>query len=274
MGHRPEERLRPPRSKEEHSMAATRQVRTVSMAAVTVSVLNTRKNLEAGTEDAGIAQLAESIRQVGLMNPPHLRALPDGSYEVVAGQRRVLACQLLNMMEIDAFIIDSNDAQAVGMSLVENLQRADMHPLDKARGLADLVKRTGSDRRAAESTGLSIQTVRKYLNVLELPEDLRVLLGTGEGPSGVGAMSALARTFTDPEDQRVAWEKLRGFKGADAEDLLRRSRGDMGSLDDLREQALTGTFDVERCGDSLATCPWLQELSSDARERVEAALGD
>jgi ParB family transcriptional regulator, chromosome partitioning protein len=255
-------------------MSETREVRQVLLAAITVSAMNSRKNLEAGTEDAGLKELAESIEANGLIQPPTLRELPDGSYEVIAGQRRVLACQLLGWTHIDALISDSDDTGALGLSLVENLQRADMAPLDKAKGLAELVKQTGSELQAARSTGLSMGTVRKYLRLLVLPEDLRLHLGTGEGPSGVGAMSALAQFSADPDDQRAAFERLKGFKGGDAENILRQSRGDFGKLNQLREQVLDGTFNVERCGSNLLNCPWLGELPEQTQQRVMQALDD
>jgi ParB/RepB/Spo0J family partition protein len=118
------------------------------LAAITVSDLNSRKNLEAGSEDVGIAELAASIRATGLISPPSVRARGDGTYEVIAGQRRVLACQSLGWTNVDAFVTDLTDDEALGVSPVENLQRADMHPLDKARGLEDLVRRLGSEHAA------------------------------------------------------------------------------------------------------------------------------
>jgi ParB family chromosome partitioning protein len=251
----------------------TSELRRVQVAAIGVSSLNTRKNLEAGSEDAGIEELARSIQQNGLIQPPSLRDLGDGTYAAIAGQRRVMACQRLGLTDIDAFIVDWDDDSALGASLVENLQRADMDPMDKARGLDELVRRLGSEQEAAKSTGLSVGTVRKYLRLLELPEDLRAQLGTGQGPSGVGAMSALARNFgNDPDQAREAWELLGGFKSGTAEDILRQSEGDMGRLGELREMALRGELGVVRCGSSLSDCPWVTELPDSTRLNI-LALG-
>ena len=250
-----------------------RQLERISLAAISVSSLNTRKNMEAGSEDAGIADLAQSIEENGLLQPPMLRHCGDGTYEVIAGQRRVLACQHLGWSEVDAFVNDDwNDDKALAASLVENLQRADMHPIDKARGLDDLAKRSGSEEAAARMSGLSMSTVRKYLALLKLPEDLRSRLGTGEGPSGIGSMAALARTFDDPGDQRHAFELVDGFKGGMAEKILRQSGGDLDSLRELRERALEGEFDIVRCGSSLQACPWLAELSEETRDAVLQVL--
>ena len=248
------------------------ELRRVLLASIGVSSLNSRKNLEAGTEDGGIQELAQSIMSNGLIQPPTLRARPDGTYEVIAGQRRVLACQLLDWTEIDAFVADMDDDAAVGASLVENLQRADMHPLDKARGLDGLVRRLGSEAAAASSTGLSVGTIKKYLRLLELPEDLRQRLGTADGPTGVGAMSTLAKNFDDPEEQREAWRLVQGFRSGTAEEILRRSEGSIDILGDLREQALSGELNVHRCGESFEECPWLAELPEAKQERVLRAL--
>ena len=248
------------------------ELRRVSLASISVSALNSRKNLEAGTEDAGIEELAQSIKSNGLIQPPTLRQLVDGTYEVIAGQRRVSACQRLDLTEIDAFITDMDDDAAVGASLVENLQRADIHPLDKAHGLDGLVKRLGSEKAAASSTGLSVSTIRKYIRLLELPEDLRQRLGTADGPTGVGALSTLARNFDNPEEQREAWDLVHGFNSGTAEEILRRSGGNIDALQELREQALAGELNVHRCGPSLEECPWLAELPERLQEKVLTVL--
>jgi ParB/RepB/Spo0J family partition protein len=241
----------------------------VLMAAIVVSSHNARKNLEAGSEDAGLSDLAQSIETMGLINPPSLRNRGDGTFEVVAGQRRVLACQKLGWTTIPAYIRDWSDDTALGASLVENLQRADMHPLDKARGLEELSKRLGSDREAAKNTGLSVQTVKKYISLLTLPEFLRSQLNTGQGPSGIGVMSSLAKQFGDDEDAaREAWEKIDGFSGGVAQRILNESGGDLGRLEELRQQALDGDLHIDRCGTSLATCPWIEALPDATQEEI------
>ena len=251
----------------------TDQLIRVALNAIEVSTFNSRKNLEAGNEDAGINDLAKSISSVGLLQPPRLRSRADGTYEVVAGQRRVLACQKLGMDSILAFVDDWGDDEALGASLVENLQRADMHPLDKARGLDDLSRKLGSERDVAQMTGLSLQTVKKYISLLALPEDIRTKLGTGQGPSGIGAMAALARQFGDDEEAaREAWNKVGEFTGGTAEAMLTQSGGDLSRLEELRIDALEGRFNVQRCGASLTTCPWFLELPTETRRELVALI--
>lgn len=249
------------------------ELRKVLLAAISVSSLNSRKNLEAGSEDAGIEELARSISSSGLISPPSVRDVGNGRYEVIAGQRRVLACQRLNWTSIDVFVTNWDDNAALGISLVENLQRADMHPLDKARGLNELVMRLGSEQAAATATGLSIPTVKKYVSLLKLPESVRAELGTGNGPSGVGAMAALVKNFGDDEESvREAWTLIGGFTGRTAENILSQSKGDLGTLEDLREQVLAGNFNVVRCGSSLQECPWISEVPEDTQEKILTLL--
>jgi ParB family chromosome partitioning protein len=249
-----------------------RSFERVPLESISISSLNSRKNLDAGNEDAGLDELAGSIASNGLLQPPTLRRRGSGSFEVIAGQRRVLACRRLGWDEIDAFVVDRDDDLALATSLTENLQRADMHPLDKARGLAELSERLGSAIAAARAIGLTPATVQKYVSLLALPEDLRAHLGTADGPTGVGAMSALARSFTDADEAREAYELLHGFKSGTAEKILRRAEGDLDSLRDLREKALQGEFDIVRCGVDLLDCPWLRELPDRTRLAVRAAL--
>ena len=249
-----------------------RDMRQVPLSAISISPLNTRKNLSAGTEDAGLQDLARSIQTNGLINPPTVRELGDGVYEVIAGQRRVLACKQLGWTTIEVFVGDMPDNQALGTSLVENLQRADMHPLDKAEALKHLVAAHGSEAEAGRQTGLSAATVRKYLSLLKLPAELQSRLGTGDGATGIGVMARLANTFSDSDEMLEAYGMIGSFKGSTAEDILRHSGGDIEALEDLRERALEGEFDVHRCGSSLLQCPWLAEEDDQVRERIVSAI--
>src|SRR5690348_16408207 len=110
----------------------------VPLTALRIAGANTRKDTSAGQEDSGIAGLAQSIRQQGLLNPLSVRPLGDGTYEIVAGQRRYLACKQLELTTVPVIVRDQlSDTSAVALSLIENVQRADMHPLDKAKAYQD-----------------------------------------------------------------------------------------------------------------------------------------
>jgi len=213
-----------------------------------VSSLNARKDLQAGQEDSGIEELASSIRQQGLLSPPIVRPLPDGRYEVLVGQRRLLASRKLGLDPVPCLVRDDlGDTDAVALSLVENVHRADMHPLDKARALKALHERHGSYERVARETAWSVSTIRKYIQLLALPEDLQERLGTANGPSGVGTLARLASTFSGDEAVQV-YDRISGFTQRIQDEILRRSDGDLASIDDLVAEAQEGAFNVRHCG--------------------------
>ena len=238
------------------------QVLQVPIAALRVAAANTRKDTDAGQEDAGLAGLAQSIKENGLLNPLTVRPLKDGAYEIVAGQRRYLACRQLGMAMIPAIVRDQvSDTGAVALSLIENVQRADMHPLDKANAYKELrEKYSGNLRQVSEATGVTVATIQRYLDLLRLPPVLQEELGTGKGTAGVGAMAAIAKTFEDPTEMVEAFNRIGGFTQTIQAEILKRSAGDVGSLADLVMQATEGAFDIKRCGSSAGDCPHIPEV--------------
>lgn len=246
-------------------------IRHVPLDAIEVSARNARKNLAAGTEDGAIAELAASIASQGLLSPPLLRETTAGRFEVIAGQRRILACRHLGWTEVAAFVRELGEAEALAASLAENVQRADMDPMDKARAVAALEDMLGSLGAVAQRLGLSVTTVRRYRSLLGLAPDLQERAQTGSGPAGVGFLSRLADTFADPATQRSVFEKVAGFTGGLAEEIVRRSGGDDGQVDELVTLAIEGHFDRRPCGAELATCPFLPDW---ARPAVEALIAD
>ncbi len=215
-----------------------------------VSTLNARKDLHAGQEDSGIDELASSIRQQGLLSPPIVRPTSDGHFEVLVGQRRLLACRKIGLDPVPCLVRDDlGDTDAVTLSLVENVHRADMHPLDKARALKSLYDRYQSYERVARESAWSVSTVRKYIQLLALPDELQQRLGTASGPAGVGTLARLASTFSGDEAVEV-YEQISGFTQPIQEEIIKRSAGNLDAVEALVEEAHEGAFDVRRCGGS------------------------
>ncbi len=222
----------------------------ISLAKLIVSDLNARKNLHAGQEDSGIEELASSIRQQGLLSPPIVRLCDDGRYEVLVGQRRLFACRRIKLDPVPCLVRDDlGDTDAVALSLVENVHRADMHPLDKARALKALYDQHHSYERVAHETAWSVSTIRKYIQLLALPEELQQRIGTADGPSGVGTLARLASTFSGDAAVQV-FDRISGFTQRIQEEIIRRSDGNVSAIDDLVEEAQEGAFNVRRCGGS------------------------
>jgi ParB family chromosome partitioning protein len=114
-------------------------IRHLPLTALRVSASNTRKDTSAGQEDSSLQGLALSIKQHGLLNPLTVHQAADGMFDIIAGQRRYLACKELGLATVPVIVREpASDASAVALSVVENLQRADMHPLDKAKAFDEL----------------------------------------------------------------------------------------------------------------------------------------
>ena len=227
------------------------EITDVPLSAITVSDFNARKDLSSGIEDAGIRELADSIRVRGLLSPITVRRRGDGGFELIAGQRRLLACQQLEMRSIPAIVRDDlDDTDATVISLVENVHRADMSPIDKARAYDRIHDRYGTHAEVARQTGVSAQTVKKYLSLLALHPAIQEQISTSQGPVGVAAMSRLSETFA-PGRQVRALEMIGGFKQDIQVAILKASGGDIDRLEELRESALSGAFDARLCRDGL-----------------------
>lgn len=223
----------------------------IALSAITVSDFNARKDLSAGTEDTGIRELADSIRDKGLLSPIMVRRQANGGFELIAGQRRFLACQQLQMPSISAIVRDDlDDTDATVISLVENVHRADMSPIDKARAYQRIHDRYGTYAEVARQAGVSAQTVKKYLSLLALHPAIQERISTAQGPVGVAAMSRLSETFS-PEHQEQVLDRIGGFKQDIQVEILKSSAGDIERLEELRESALSGAFDTRFCRDGL-----------------------
>lgn len=127
-------------------------------------------------EDA-LAELAESIRQHGVLQPILVRPLIFGGYQIVAGERRYRASRLAGLTEIPAVIRELSDSEAMQIALIENLQRSDLSPLEEAAGYRALIDDFGlSQEDIARAVGKSRPAVANMLRLLSLPEEVKPLL--------------------------------------------------------------------------------------------------
>ena len=224
------------------------QITPISLAHLKVSVFNVRKDLDSGQEDSNVEQLAAAIKLQGLLSPLIVRSANGPEYEVIAGQRRLRAGQIIKLDPVPCIVRnDLNDADAEVVSLIENVQRAEMSALDKARILRRLYEQNGAYEAVARDTGLSIATVRRYTSLLDLPESLQKRLNTSEGPRQIVAMSKLAQVF--PGDQATeVYDQISGFKGKIQTEIIERSGGDLDKVRHLIEEVKEGVFGDRRCG--------------------------
>lgn len=242
------------------------EIKEISLSNIMVSEFNTRKDLAAGTDDAGLDDLANSIKQRGLIQPITVRARDNGQFEVVAGQRRFLACKQLGLPSITARVTSLDDAESTVVSLIENVHRAEMHPIDKARAYKQIYDRCGTHAEVAKQANVSPSTVSKYIRLLDLAPVIQDDLVTSDGPVGVGALSMLARLFA-ADDQEEARRLIDGFRYDIQIDLLRESEGDLDRLAELREKELSGSFQVVMCREGLCF-----EMSNELKAEVHSRI--
>ncbi len=140
-------------------------------------------------EERGLKELADSIRANGLIQPIVVRRTPSG-HEIVAGERRWRAAQLAGLDRLPAIVRDVSDDSSAVMALVENVQRADLNPMEKAHAFHRLSEVTGSrPDELAKRMGLDRSTVSNFVRLLDLPEPVQALVS--RGTLGMGHARAL-----------------------------------------------------------------------------------
>lgn len=127
-----------------------------------------------------LAELADSIRAQGVIQPIVVRSIADGRFEIIAGERRWRAAQLAELREVPVVVREVDDRAVIAMALIENIQREDLNPLEEASSLQRLIDEFDlTHQQAAEAVGRSRAAVSNLLRLLELPEPIRKLLEAG-----------------------------------------------------------------------------------------------
>lgn len=171
-------------------------------------------------EPTALAELAQSIREKGILQPLLVRPRGD-AFEIVAGERRWRASQLAGVEELPVIIRDLSDREALEIAIIENLQREDLGPLEEARAYKTLMEHGLNQEGVAQAVGKGRSTVANALRLLSLPEAALQALEAGDISAG-HARAILAQ----PEEDRLwALDQLRrrSLNVREAE-ALRRSR--------------------------------------------------
>lgn len=128
-----------------------------------------------------LSELAESISSQGLIQPIIVRPDGTGSYELIAGERRWRACQLAGITELPAIVRELDDQSVAAASLIENIQRADLNPLEEAAALQRLCEEFDMTHAAvAESVGRSRAAVSNLMRLLDLHDEVKLMVDRGE----------------------------------------------------------------------------------------------
>lgn len=135
--------------------------------------------------DEAIASLADSIREHGMLQPVLVRPLNSGGYQIVAGERRWRAARMLGMDEIPVNIRELSDTEAMQISLIENLQRENLNPVEEALGYKELIENYGMTQdKVAKTVGRSRSSVANAVRLLSLPERVLKMVENGELSAG------------------------------------------------------------------------------------------
>jgi ParB family chromosome partitioning protein len=135
-------------------------------------------------DEGALNELAESIKQQGIMQPILVRPLASGGagrYEIIAGERRFRAAQIAGLTEIPVLIKNVADENAAAMALIENIQREDLNPLEEANGVKRLIDEFGmTHEAAADAIGRSRSATTNILRLLNLTEPVQMMLLAGD----------------------------------------------------------------------------------------------
>ena len=136
-------------------------------------------------DETELQELADSIAQHGVIQPLTVREMPNGYFQIIAGERRWRASRLANLSEIPAVVIEADDKTAMELALIENLQRQDLNPVEEARGYDALISEYGmTQEEAAQRVGKSRPAVATALRLLALPEKVLAMLEEGKLTAG------------------------------------------------------------------------------------------
>ncbi len=136
-------------------------------------------------DEAALQTLADSITAHGIVQPLTVRELPNGYYQIIAGERRWRAARLAGLTEVPIVVIEADDRKVMELALVENLQREDLNPIEEARGYRVLIEEYGlSQETCAQQVGKSRPAVANSLRLLQLCPEVLTLVEEGTLSAG------------------------------------------------------------------------------------------
>lgn len=160
-------------------------------------------------DEASLKELAESIKQKGVIQALTIRKLEDGSYELITGERRLRAAKIAGLEKIPAYVLDvTSKEDLLEIALIENIQRKDLNPIEIAQGYVRLIEECSlTQEQVAVKVGKSRAVVTNYLRMLRLPEEIKTSIRKGELTEG----HARAILSLDNEvEQLLLWKKIVG----------------------------------------------------------------
>lgn len=172
-------------------------------------------------DENALSELATSIGTIGLIQPISLRKMPDGNYQIIAGERRFRAAKLAGLTEIPAYIKTAEDDLVMEMALIENIQREDLNAIEIALAFQKLLEIYQlTQEKLSDRLGKKRATIANYLRLLKLPAEIQ--LGLKNRKIDMGHARALIG-IEDPARQIAVYEELlaNGYSVRKVEELVR-----------------------------------------------------
>jgi ParB family transcriptional regulator, chromosome partitioning protein len=208
--------------------------------------------------EAALAELAESIRARGVLQPIVVRALPGGRYELVAGERRLRAARIAELESIPAMVRDAEDWERLDLALAENMAREDLNAVEEARACAMLVEDLGlTKEEVGRRVGRSRVTISNLIRLLALPDEVLDLIARGELSEGHGRAILVCK-------DHVARRRL-AFDARDGAWSVRET--------ERRARAASAPATPERARSQGSIHPDLADALGAAEDALTAALG-
>lgn len=175
----------------------------------------------ASFDEAGIDELAASIKQLGIIQPITVRTTGDGKFELISGERRLRASRIAGLERIPAYVREADSESMLEMAIVENIQREELNPIEIALGYQRLIEELDlTQEQVAEKVGKSRVAITNMLRLLKLPPFIQALLKTGS--LSVGHARALINVEDESIQQKVVEDTVR--EGLSVREVERRVR--------------------------------------------------
>ncbi len=200
-------------------------------------------------DDEALAELATSIRELGIIQPLSLRKTGPTSYQIIAGERRFRAAKLAGLRSVPAYIRTANDAELTEMALIENIQREDLNAIEIALALRNLIDRYNlTQERLSERIGKKRATIANFLRLLRLPAEVQK--GLRERLVDMGHARALL-SIDDPAEQLKLYKRIlrEGLSVRKVEELAKKVREESAAAKQAQESiegSLSRDFDILR----------------------------
>ena len=181
-----------------------------SISEIPVSLIKANPNQPRREFDPeALQELSDSIKEIGIIQPITLRKMDDGTYQIIAGERRFRASQLAGLTAVPAYIRTADDENVMEMALIENIQREDLNAMEIALAYQNLLEEYHlTQERLSERVGKKRTTIANYLRLLKLPAQIQVALKNRELDMG-HARALLA--LDNPVEQINLFQEIQTF---------------------------------------------------------------